>query len=190
VTSDDRASVAVSVRRVAASDAEEIARIYNYYVAETIVTFEEEPVAAAEIARRIGEVAETRLPWLVAERAGAVVGYAYATRWRPRRGYRFSSEVTVYVAPEECGRGIGTTLYAALLESLRASGDVHAAMGGIALPNDASIALHEKFGFRKVAHFEHAGCKFGRWIDVGYWQVVLPEGGGAGLRTDRPGSKP
>jgi len=170
---------------VAASDAEEIARIYNHYVLETIVTFEEEPVEAPEIARRIVEVAESRLPWLVAERAGAIIGYAYATRWRPRRGYRFSSEVTVYVAPGECGRGVGTTLYVELLAALQAAGDVHAAMGGIALPNDASIALHEKFGFRKVAHFEHAGCKFGRWIDVGYWQRILPDGGDAGGKTER-----
>ena len=112
------------------------------------------------------------MPWLVAERGGAVVGYAYATRWRPRRAYRFSAEVTVYVAGGLGGQGIGSRLYERLLPVLRERG-VHAAMGGIALPNEGSIRLHEKFGFTKAAHFEQAGLKFGRWIDVGYWQLLL-----------------
>jgi L-amino acid N-acyltransferase YncA len=164
--------VLVAVRSAAPGDAEAVARIYNHYVADTIVTFEEEPVKAPEIARRMGDVRAAELPWLVAERAGSVVGYAYATPWRPRRGYRFSTEITVYVAPGQEGRGIGSLLYGDLLAALEER-DVHAAMGGIALPNDASVALHEKFGFKKVAHFEQAGFKFDRWIDVGYWQRIL-----------------
>ncbi|MCA1585831.1 MAG: N-acetyltransferase family protein [Acidobacteria bacterium] len=162
----------VTVRAAAAQDAEAVAGIYNHYVTQTVVTFEEEPVVAAEIARRLEEVQVASLPWLVAERAGAMVGYAYATRWRARRAYRFSTEVTVYVAPDHGGRGIGSILYTQLLTALRER-DIHAAMGGIALPNDASVALHEKFGFKKVAHFEQAGFKFNRWIDVGYWQRIL-----------------
>jgi phosphinothricin acetyltransferase len=78
----------------------------------------------------------------------------------------------VYLAPEHGNRGIGSALYAELLAALRGSG-LHAAIGGIALPNDASVALHEKFGFKKVAHFEQTGFKFNRWIDVGYWQLIL-----------------
>jgi L-amino acid N-acyltransferase YncA len=136
------------------------------------VTFEEEPVAESEISRRMEEVRRARLPWLVAERSGAVVGYAYAAPWRPRRGYRFSAEVTVYVAPGEAGRGIGSLLYSDLFDELRKCG-VHVALGGIALPNDASVALHEKFGFKKTAHLEEVGFKFDRWIDVGYWQRIL-----------------
>jgi len=167
----------VAVRNAAAGDAEPVAAIYNHYVADTIVTFEEEPVQAAEIGCRMDEVRRAGLPWLVAERRGAVVGYAYATPWRPRRGYRFSTEVTVYVAPGEASRGIGSLLYRELLATLEQR-DVHAAMGGIALPNDASVALHEKFGFKKVAHFEQAGFKFNRWIDVGYWQRVFQARGG------------
>jgi L-amino acid N-acyltransferase YncA len=160
------------VRPATAADAEAVAGIYNHYVAHTIVTFEEEAVAAAEMARRMEDVRADALPWLVAERDGAIVGYAYATKWRGRRAYRFSAEVTVYLAPDEGGRGTGSRLYERLLDELRTR-RVHAVMGGIALPNDASIALHEKFGFRKVAHFEQTGFKFDRWIDVGYWELIL-----------------
>jgi L-amino acid N-acyltransferase YncA len=160
------------IRAAKPADAESVAVIYNYYVKDTVVTFEEEPVAPTEMSRRIEEIQTASLPWLVAERQGVVVGYAYAMKWRPRWGYRFSSEVTVYLAPDQVGRGIGSLLYAPLLTSLRER-QFHAAMGGIALPNDASIALHEKFGFKKVAHFDQVGFKFNRWIDVGYWQLIL-----------------
>lgn len=162
----------VVIRAATAGDAGAMAAIYNHYVLETIVTFEEEPVAPEEMARRIAEVQAAGLPWLVAEEGGLAAGYAYATPWRSRFGYRFSVEVTVYTAPGQEGRGVGSRLYGELLPLLEAKG-LHAAMGGIALPNDASVALHEKFGFQKVAHFRESGIKFGRWIDVGYWQRVL-----------------
>jgi phosphinothricin acetyltransferase len=162
----------VTVRPATGEDATAVAGIYNHYVTETIVTFEEEPVTVAEMARRIADVQAAPLPWLVATCDGAVVGYAYASRWKARIGYRHSAESTVYLAPGQSGRGIGTRLYSDLLGLLRAQG-IHAVMGGIALPNAGSIALHEKMGFRKVAHFEEQGFKFGRWIDVGYWQRFL-----------------
>lgn len=127
---------------------------------------------AAEFARRLAAVQDASLPWLVAGLEGTIAGYAYATRWRERRGYRFSAEVTGYVTPERAGQGVGTALYARLLAELRERG-FHAVLGGIALPNESSVALHEKFGFRKVAHFEQTGFKFDRWIDVGYWELLL-----------------
>lgn len=157
------------IRAATSADAAGVADIYNHYVEHTVVTFEEVPVPAAEFAQRIDDVLSAAFPFLVAEEAGRLVGYAYATAWKQRSAYRFSTEVTVYLAPTELGRGIGTDLYAALFPLLEARG-VHAAMGGIALPNEASVALHEKFGMRKVAHFAEVGFKFGRWIDVGYWQ--------------------
>jgi len=129
-------------------------------------------VAAAEMARRLEEVRSAALPWLVAEAAGQAVGYAYATPWKARTGYRFSAEITVYLGPGQAGRGIGSRLYGELFPMLQAR-RIHAVMGGIALPNEASVALHEKFGMRKVAHFEAVGFKFDRWIDVGYWQRTL-----------------
>ncbi|MDQ6892619.1 MAG: N-acetyltransferase family protein [Acidobacteriota bacterium] len=160
------------IRSASLADAASIARIYNFYVRETIVTFEEEAVSEGEMAARLRQVEEASLPWLAAEEAGEVSGYAYATAWKSRRGYRFSAEVTVYVDQARGGRGIGSALYERLLPTLQALG-IHAAMGGIALPNAASVALHEKFGFDKVAHFREVGLKFDRWIDVGYWEKVL-----------------
>ncbi len=159
----------MTIRSAASGDADAIARIYNYYVTDTVVTFEEQPVAELEMARRITDVQAAGLPWLVARTAGQTVGYAYATPWRTRSAYRFSVEATVYLAADRTGVGIGSRLYEELFAQLQAQG-IHAAMGGIALPNEASVALHEKFGMRKVAHFSQVGWKFGRWVDVGYWQ--------------------
>lgn len=170
--SDDGARERLLVRPATSADAPAVAAIYNHYVAETVVTFEEEPVAGEEMARRMGEVFNADLPWLVAERAGAVVGYAYATRWRTRSGYRYSVEITVYLEPSCVGQGIGTLLYAGLFARLESLG-LHAVIGGIALPNAGSVALHEKFGLAQVAHFRETGFKFGRWIDVGYWERIL-----------------
>jgi L-amino acid N-acyltransferase YncA len=159
------------IRVCKAGDATAIAGIYNHYVRETVVTFEETPVSAAEMTQRIAEVG-ARFPWLVSEEGGAVVGWAYATAWKTRSAYRFSVETTVYLATSHQGRGIGAALYRALLDDLRAR-DVHSVVGGIALPNPASVALHEKLGFTKVAHFAEVGRKFDRWVDVGYWQLFL-----------------
>lgn len=157
------------IREASAADAASIAEIYNHYVEHTVVTFEETLVSAADFAARIASVHVSGFPWLVAEEAGRVLGYAYATKWKERSAYRFSAEVTVYLAPTATGRGIGKLLYGALFPLLDARG-LHALMGGITLPNEASVALHEKFGMRKVAHFDEVGFKFGRWLDVGYWQ--------------------
>jgi phosphinothricin acetyltransferase len=162
----------MAIRPAGPADAAAIAAIYNHYVNHTVITFEEEPVSAAEIARRIEEIRSMSLPWLVAEIAGRIVGYAYATKWRARSAYRFSAEITIYLAHEDVRRGVGSSLYGQLFRLLQARG-IHAVVGGIALPNDASVALHEKFGMRKVAHFEEVGFKFDRWIDVGYWQRTL-----------------
>jgi phosphinothricin acetyltransferase len=161
-----------TIREAAAPDAAPVAAIYNHYIRETVVTFEEEPVSGAEIARRIEEVQSASLPWLVAEVDRQVVGYAYAGPWHARSAYRFSAEITVYLAPTHTGRGIGSKLYGELFPILQAR-RIHAVMGGIALPNEASVALHEKFGMRKVARFQEVGFKFDRWIDVGYWQRTL-----------------
>ena len=136
-----------------------------------MVTFEEEPVAASEMERRVLEVS-AEFPWLVAEEAGDVVGYAYAGRWQGRCAYRFTVESTVYLDHRAGGRGIGTGLYGALISELRGR-SLHGVVGGISLPNPASIALHEKLGFEKVAHFKEVGWKFDKWIEVGYWELLL-----------------
>jgi phosphinothricin acetyltransferase len=171
------------IRPATAADASEICAIYNHHVAHTAVTFEEQPVEPDAMRARMAEVAAAQLPWLVVDAAAAadddggdgtrgVAGYAYAGRWKPRTAYRFTVESTIYLAEHAIGRGLGVRLYGALLAELAALG-VHAVLGGISLPNAASVALHEKLGFTKVAHFAELGWKHERWIDVGYWQRVL-----------------
>lgn len=168
----DQSRQRITVRSAQQADAVSIASIYNHYVANTAATFEEEIVSTPEMGQRIEDVWSSSLPWLVAEETGRIIGYAYATKWRTRSAYRFSVEVTAYLTSDYGGRGIGTLLYNELFPLLQTKG-IHSIVGGIALPNDASVALHEKFGMCKVAHFQEVGFKFGRWIDVGYWQRTL-----------------
>ena len=153
-------------------DAAAIAGIYNHYILNTVVTFEEEVVVASEMAGRITEVGESGLPWLAWVEQEKVLGYAYASKWKSRCSYRYSVESTVYLDQAATGRGIGTKLYAGLIAELQ-QGKNHAIIGGVALPNAASVALHEKLGFEKIAQFKEVGWKFEQWIDVGYWELIL-----------------
>lgn len=162
----------IVIRPATIADASLVAGVYNHYVKETFVTFEEEEVSTTEIARRIQEVGSASLPWLIAEQSAKTVGYAYATKWHARTAYRFSAEITVYVDSSHKGLGVGSRLYDQLFPILRAQG-IHVVIAGIALPNESSVALHEKFGLSKVAHFKEVGFKFNQWIDVGYWQRTL-----------------
>jgi L-amino acid N-acyltransferase YncA len=162
----------IIVRPASAADAEAIARIYNYYIQNTVITFEEELVPAQVMAARMAEVQGKQLPWLVGVLNNEIVGYAYANKWKARSAYRHSVEATIYLEHGREGRGIGSTLYSALLPILRARG-IHVVIGGAALPNDASVALHEKLGFERVATFRQVGFKHDRWVDVAYWQLVL-----------------
>jgi phosphinothricin acetyltransferase len=163
----------VIVRKAEIKDAAQITAIYNFYIENTHHTFETEPINSAEMQRRI-EIIIENYPFLVAEESGEITAYAYATKYKPRAAYKHSVEVSVYVKNGESGKGIGVKLYRKLLEELSVM-DIHAIIAGIALPNDASITLHEKFGFEKVAHFREVGLKFGRWINVGYWELINNE---------------
>lgn len=161
------------IRLATVQDANAIAGIYNHYISHTTITFEEEPVSADIMAGRIRDVLALSLPWLVIEEAGCISGYAYASRWKPRSAYRFSVETSVYLKHDCTGRSLGKQLYKRLFEELAQRG-VHAVIGGVALPNPASKALHESFGMKQIAHFEEVGFKFGQWLDVGYWELLLP----------------
>jgi len=159
------------LRSCTPEDAARICDIYNHYVRETVVTFEEAAVSEADMAQRIAETT-SRLPWLVWEEAGKILGYACATPWKVRAAYRHAVEASIYLAHDATGRGLGTQLYKALIADLRQR-DLHCVIGGAALPNPASVALHERLGFIKVAEFREVGFKFGRWVDVAYWELVL-----------------
>jgi phosphinothricin acetyltransferase len=160
------------LRAATTADAAAIAAIYNPYVVGTIITFEEEAVPDAEMAQRIADVLAAELPWFVWEEDGRVLGYAYASKWKSRCAYRYAVESSIYLAQAATGRGLGTKLYVALIAALRAKG-IHSIIGGIALPNPASVALSEKLGFQKIGQFKEVGWKFEQWIDVGYWELIL-----------------
>jgi L-amino acid N-acyltransferase YncA len=167
-------------------DAAACAEIYAPYVTDSAISFEERAPSAAEFGTRIARYAATHA-WLVAERDGAVVGYAYACGFNPRPVYRWSASVSVYVGDEERGRGVGRALYAELFERLRSRG-FRMACAGITLPNEASIALHESFGFHPVGTLREIGWKQGGWHDVGWWQLELaPAGEGAPAEPLPPG---
>jgi len=159
------------VRPAKLEDAAQITDIYNYYIINTTVTFEKTPITSDDMKERIEKI-HVKYPWLVLEEDRIIQGYAYATDWKPRGAYRHSVESTVYLRNGQSGKGYGSQLYSKLIEVLSQL-NVHAVIGGIAQPNEGSIALHEKFGFEKVAHFKEVGYKFDEWVDVAYWQRLL-----------------
>ncbi len=160
------------IREVLEQDAQAITDIYNYYVANTTFTFEEAAISSADIISRIHNVVSDGLPWIVLLENDILVGYAYASRWKERSAYRFSVEATVYLSHTQQGKGLGTQLYTALLARLEEAG-INSVIGGITIPNPASIALHEKLGMKQVAHIKDIGYKFDQWLDVGFWQKNL-----------------
>ena len=161
----------MNIRPASPNDAEPVSDIYNYYIATSHATFELEPIDAAEMQRRIADTIEQGHPFLVAADIDKIAGYAYGRPFRPRPGYRRAVEVAVYVHPDRHGQGVGKRLYERLLDQLFANG-AHTLIATIALPNDASVRMHENFGFVKSGHFREVGRKFDRWIDVGYWQLL------------------
>eukprot|EP01030_Chromulinospumella_sphaerica_P023844 gene23844-23898_t len=163
-----------SVRIASEADAEAIAAIYAPYVLGTAISFEEEPPTAAEMARRIASTLPTH-PFLVFEEAGAVIGYCYAGAHATRAAYRWSCNVSVYVAPAAHKKGVGRTLYSELFDLLGRQG-FHALFAGIALPNAGSVGLHEAMGFTHLGTYHEVGFKNGVWHDVGYWRLGLRQG--------------
>lgn len=159
------------LRLATASDAAGCLDIYRPFVESSHTTFETEVPTVDEFARRIEATVLAR-PWIVAEDNSRVIGYAYASPIKDRIAYQWSVEVAIYVAPESRGRGVGRALYAALFRVLAGQGFVNA-VGIIALPNDASIALHESLGFEKIAHLRQIGFKLGAWHDTTWWQKRL-----------------
>ena len=157
---------------VAEQHAPGVARIYNHYIANSLSTFEEQPVTAADMAARIRSAQEGGYCWFVSVEGEEVLGYAYANILKPRTAYRYTAETSVYVDPEHQRRGLARALYDKLIARLHAA-NVRQLVGIITVPNPASIALHEAFGFVKVAHLPQVGYKFGEWVDVGYWQRDL-----------------
>jgi len=160
------------IRVANTKDFQAIADIYNYYIRDTVISFEEIEIDDKEIERRVKKIETAGLYWLVFVEASKVIGYAYASRWNERSAYNRTVEISVYLDHQALAKGYGSKLYSELFDLLKKK-SIHTIIAGVALPNEASVKLHEKFGMKKVAHFSEVGFKFGKWIDVGYWQVQL-----------------
>jgi phosphinothricin acetyltransferase len=166
----------IGIRGAESGDAPSIAAIYAPHVLTGTASFEIQPPDAEAMRARMSD-GDGLYPWLVAtngEPEGGVIGYAYARRFRERPAYRFVVETAIYMADVAQNQGAGRLLYEALIDTLRAQGFVHA-IGAIALPNDASIRLHEAVGFRRTGVYREVGFKHGQWMDVGIWQCELNE---------------
>jgi phosphinothricin acetyltransferase len=161
----------LEIRDARPADAASLLAIYTPFVTGTAVSFEDEPPSVEEFTQRI-VAAQSRWAWLVAERAGRIAGYAYATAFRQRAAYRWSTEVSAYLGPDCRGLGIGRALYERLIDVLAAKGYC-TAYAGIALPNEPSVRFHQALGFTAVGVFRRAGWKFGAWHDVSWWQRPL-----------------
>ncbi|ORT50175.1 phosphinothricin acetyltransferase [Vibrio sp. qd031] len=160
----------MKIRIAEISDANEIANIYNHYITESTITFEESTVSVNQMKERIETLLGSGFPWIVLEGDSKIIGYAYASPWNSRTAYRFTVESTIYLDPQASGKGNGRRLYTNLLNRLYKQ-EIRNVMGVIALPNPSSIALHESLGFNKVGEFSNIGFKFEREISVGYWQL-------------------
>jgi phosphinothricin acetyltransferase len=183
----------LKIRVAMPADAEAVAGIYDPIVRDTAISFETVPPTPEAMAGRISRTLTTH-PWLVAERDGQVVGFAYAGLHRERAAYRWSVDATVYVGAEARGAGIGRALYKPLFQILRAQ-NFRSVYAGIVLPNAASVGLHEAMGFTPLGVYKNVGFKQGAWRDIGWWQLDLsgsadapqepaPFAGGAGFAFD------
>lgn len=160
------------IRDISLADAKQIADIYNYYIRETIITFEEEVVSAQDIEQRIKKVTAKGYPFFVYEENGIIVGYAYLSNWRERSAYDITLETSVYLNHNSIGSGIGSVLYKELIVRAKKI-NIHSLIGVISLPNDESKKLHKKFNFELIGNFKESGKKFDKLIDVEFWQLIL-----------------
>ena len=159
------------IRKVSIEDAKLLVDIYNYYVLNTVVTFDDVPFKVDAFEDKIQSIVLT-YPFIVFEENDKILGYAYANKWREKPAYKHTVEVTIYLDNNAIGKQIGSKLYTELLNQLKTQ-NYHVVIGGLTLPNEASVKLHEKFGFTQVAHFKQVGRKFDKWLDVGFWQLNL-----------------
>jgi phosphinothricin acetyltransferase len=165
----------MTVRRARDTDLVGVAAILNREIASNFAHFGTEPMTEERLHNELKAAGE-KCPWFVAETAdGRILGVARASPWKSRGGYAWTVEIGVYVAPDAQGKGIGTALYEALFPAMRRAG-IRTVLAGIALPNDSSVRLHERFGMAHAGTLPKAGFKLGQWRDVGYWALHWGEG--------------
>lgn len=160
------------IRPAQLQDAGNIAEIYNYYIKNTVITFEEELVSRSDMEERMQKVWKKKLPFIVVEDNCTIIGFAYLGTWRERSAFDITAETSIYLHKDHLGNGLGSKLYKELIaRSLET--DLHSLVSAISLPNDISRAIHQKLGFKPIGNFERTGLKFGKLIDVEFWQLDL-----------------
>jgi len=162
---------APSIRAMEARDLEAVRAILNHYIERTTATFRT-ATESEEERRAWFATHDARYPAIVVEEDGVLLGWASLSPWKPPGGYRHTAELSVYLREDARGRGLGRRLLAELLERGRAAGH-HVVLGGVCTEQEASLRLHESLGFEKVAHLREVGSKFGRWLDVAYYEKRL-----------------
>ena len=172
LTWDNFALKEMNIRNVTLDDAATICNIYNHYIENTAVTFETVPISEIEMRKRIEEVINTGYSFYVGETNGKIIGYCYTHRWSNRYAYETTVEESIYLDKNETGKGYGAQLFKHMLNNLDKS-KTHVLIGGICIPNEGSVRLHEKFGFTKISHMKEIGRKFYQWRDVGHWQLIF-----------------
>lgn len=160
------------IRNVTSQDAAQIAAIYNYYIRETVITFEETPLSEEDIKKRIDTLLAKGYPYLVIEKDKQVIAFAYLNTWRARSAFDITLESSIYLSSDIQGKGIGEKLYRELIDQGRKL-KLHSLVAAISLPNEISQKLHEKLGFKLVGNFREAGRKFGKLVDCEFWQLSL-----------------
>lgn len=160
------------IRKAHPSDAKKIAEIYNYYIENTVITFEKELIDAEEIKRRITDIIHKGFPYIVYEEQGMVIGYAYLNNWRSRAAYDITLETSIYLDHRVINKGYGCTLYKELIRQAKSIG-IHSLIGVISLPNLPSQKLHQELGFQLIGNFKESGIKFDKLIDVEFWQLMI-----------------
>ena len=159
------------IRTFQIKDTQQLLDIYNYYVINSVATFDDKALSIETFSEKITDI-NNNYPFIVFEEYNKILGYAYGSKFRPKPAYNKTAESTVYVKQGEHGNQIGTLLYKELLTLLKKE-NYHVILGVLTLPNEASVKLHEKFGFKQVADLKQVGFKFGKWQDVGFWQLNL-----------------
>lgn len=163
----------ITIRLANIQDCKQILNIYQYYVLNTAITFEYEVPSLNEMESRMAAI-QTKYPYLVAEIDNTIVGYAYASDFRYRAAYQWSPESSIYIDIDHTGKGIGKLLYQKLFDILQLQG-YYNVFAGAALPNDASVAIHLKMGFKEIGIFDNIGYKFDKWHSTKWFQLILNE---------------
>ena len=162
----------MKIRKATLNDAHAICRIYNYYIENTAITFETVPVSEPEMEQRINDVFSSGYSFYVGETDKKIIGYYYTHRWHSRSAFSTTAEESIYIDKEETGKGYGAKLFEHLLMHIDKN-KFHVLIAGICIPNEGSVRLHEKFGFKQISNMKEIGRKFGQWRDVGHWQLIL-----------------